>query len=228
MTLKEKFGDWLKVMDTRELVRIIKWLKTLESNQLSPSKKDIFKAFDLCPFDKCKVVCVAQDPYPQAEIANGLAFGNKKEQEILSPSLEVIKEACVNFEIPHNSIIFDQTLESWARQGVLLLNSALTCNIGDVGSHTAKWRQFTSKLIRNISHRDNGLVFVLFGSTAQSFESDIEGNQFIIKTCHPAYFARKNEKMPYEVFTNINKFLKEQYNERIEWFHEYGKGENNL
>ena len=226
MTLKEKFGNWLKVMDNRELVRIIKWLKTLESNQLSPSKKDIFKAFDLCPFKDCHTIWLGQDPYPQEGVATGLAFANKESQKILSPSLEIIKEACINFEIPHNPIIFDQTLESWARQGVLLLNSALTCEIGKVGSHMNKWRPFISKLITNISNRDNGLVFVLYGQMAQSFEPFINGNQKIIKVNHPAYYARKNEKMPYEVFTEINNFLKAQYNERIEWYSEYGDEES--
>lgn len=222
MTIEERFGDWSKVMDKKELVKIIKWLKTLDSNQLCPSKKNIFKAFDLCPFKECKVICLFQDPYSQKGIATGIAFANKESQKILSPSLEIIKEACINFEIPHNTITFDQTLESWARQGVLLLNSALTCEINNVGSHTSVWRPFISKLINNISHRDNGLVFVLFGSIAQSFEPFIDGNQKIIKVNHPAYYARKNEKMPYSVFTDINKFLKAQYNERIKWYSEFG------
>lgn len=224
MTLKEYLGDWLKVIDKKELVRIIKWLQTVDSNKLCPSKGNIFKAFNVCPFNKCKVICLGLDPYPQPGVATGIMFGNKKEQTVLSPSLEVIKEACINYEIPHNPIIFDQTLESWCKQGVLLINSAFTCEPYLTGIHTDIWRPFVSKLINNISHRDSGLVWVLFGSVAQSFEQFIDGQHKIIKVKHPAYYARKNEKMPYSVFTDINKFLKDQYNEQIEFYKElYGE-----
>lgn len=226
MTPKEYLGDWLKVIDKKELVRILKWLKTIDSNQLCPSKNNVFKAFRLCPFDKCKVIFLGLDPYPQAGVATGILFGNKKEQKVLSPSLEVIKEACINYEIPHNPIIFDQTLESWCSQGILMLNSSLTCEVNFTGIHTDIWRPFMQKLITNISHRDSGFVWVLFGAMAQSFEPFIEGNHKIIKTYHPAYFARKNEKMPYSVFTDINKFLKEQYNEQIKFYEEYGNEES--
>lgn len=222
MTVGEYFGDWLKVIDKKELARILKWLDTLDSIQLCPSKKDVFKVFKICPFKECKVIILSQDPYPQKGVATGIAFGNKEGTNI-SPSLEIIKEACINYEIPHNPIIFDQTLESWVKQGVLLLNSALTCMIGNVGVHTDVWRPFMSKLINNISHRDSGLVWVLYGSVAQSYEQYIDGKHKIIRAYHPAYYARKNEKMPYSVFQDINKFLKEQYNEQIKFYSEYGK-----
>lgn len=222
MTAEEYFGDWIKVIDKTELIRIMKWLSTLDPNSICPSKKNIFKAFKLCPYKELRVVCLGLDPYPQPGIAQGILFGNSKEtpENLLSPSLKIIKECVINYQIPHNPIEFDNTLESWAKQGMLLINSAFTCEVNKVGSHTNIWRPFTSKLIENISLKDNGLVFVLFGNQAQSFKPYIKGFHKIIEVPHPAYFARRNEIMPYSTFTDINKYLKEQYNEEINFYKE--------
>lgn len=223
MTAEEYFGDWIKVIDKEELVKIMKWLKTMNPKILCPAPKNIFRAFRTCPFKECKVIMLGQDPYPQPGVATGILFGNSKEtpEELLSPSLQVIKECAINYEIPHGPIEFDNTLESWAKQGVLLINSAFTCKVNEIGSHLNIWRPFTAKLIENISSKDNGLVFILFGGQAQSFKSHIKGFHKIIEVSHPAYFARRNEIMPYSTFININKYLKEQYNEKIEFYKEY-------
>ena len=218
MTAEEYFGDWIKVIDKEELYRIMRWLKTIESSSLCPSLNNIFKAFKLCSLNNCKVICLSQDPYPQKGVATGVAFGNNTDN--LSPSLEVIKECVINYEIPHGIIEFDNTLESWAKQGILMLNSALTCEVNKVGSHTLIWEPFTRKLIQNISNYDNGYVFVLFGKQARSFKKYINGYHCIIEVEHPAYFARIGKTMPYQVFTDINKYLKEQYNQQIIFYNE--------
>lgn len=101
-----------------------------------------------------------------------------------------------------------------------MINTALTCEVNSVGSHVQVWRPFISKLIEKISLRDNGLVFVLFGNQAQSFKPYIKGFHKIIEVQHPAYFARRNEIMPYSTFTDINKFLKGQYNKQIKFYEE--------
>jgi len=222
MTAEEYFGDWIKVIDREELIRVMKWIRTLDNSNICPSKNNIFKAFKLCPYKELRVCCVGQDPYPQPGVAQGILFGNSKDtpENLLSPSLQVIKECVINYEIPHGPIEFDQTLESWAKQGILLINSAFTCKVNKIGSHLNIWKPFTAKLIENISSKNNGLVFVLFGGQAQSFQSFIKGFHKIIKIQHPAYFARRNEIMPYSTFTEINKYLKAQYNEQIEFYKE--------
>lgn len=222
MTAEEYFGDWMKVIDKEELYRIMHWLKTIDTSCLCPALPNIFRAFRVCPFEKLRVIMVGLDPYPQKGVATGILFGNSSDtlESQLSPSLQVIKECAINYEIPHGPIEFDNTLESWAKQGILMINSAFTCEVNKVGWHTNIWRPFTSKLLENISSRDNGFVFVLFGKQAQSFKSDIKGIQEIIEIPHPSYFARINRTMPYWAFTNINKFLKEQYNEQIEFYKE--------
>lgn len=163
-------------------------------------------------------------PYPQKGVATGILFGNSKDtpENKLSPSLSVIKEASINYEIPHQELRFDNTLESWAKQGILMINSALTCKMNEVGSHTLYWRQFIAKLLKNMSIRESGIIYVLFGRQAQSFKSyiDIEHNN-IIEIEHPSYFARTNTKMPYSIFTIINKLLKDRYGTEISWYKEY-------
>lgn len=219
MTLEEYFGDWSEVIDKSELSRALRYIQSEEN--ICPSKKSIFKAFKLCPYKELKVVFVGMDPYPQSGVAQGILFGNSKDtlEENLSPSLQVIKECAINYEIPRNTPVqFDNTLESWAKQGILLINSAFTCRVNEIGSHLSIWKPFTSKLIENISTKKDGLVFVLFGGQAQSFKSYIKGNHKVIETYHPAYYARRNEKMPYEVFTEVNKFLREHYNEHINFY----------
>ena len=116
-----------------------------------------------------KIVFLGQDPYPQKGVATGVLFGNKEGTTELSPSLEVIKEAAINYETPHPPLKFDVTLESWAKQGILMINSALTCEMNKVGSHVMLWRPFMSKFLQNLSNSNTGLVYVLFGDQAQTF-----------------------------------------------------------
>ena len=225
MTLKEYFEDWLSVIDETELSIIMRRLSVeYKIKSICPEQSNVFKAFSLCPLKNLKVVFIGQEPYPQKGVATGILFGNNKEisDENLSPSLKVIKEAVVNFDIPHNCIIFDPTLESWAKQGILMLNSALTVELNKVGSHTALWRPFIAKLLKNLSVYDTAIVYVLFGKQAQSFNPYINSRfNHIFEIEHPAYFARNGTKMPSKLFSDINSILKGLYNEDIRWYKEY-------
>lgn len=220
ITAEQYFAGWINVIDKMELNKIMRWLLTIKDEDICPSKKKIFRSFFFCPYQELRVVCLGQDPYPQPGVATGIMFGNSSStsEEQLSPSLKVIKECAINYEIPHGPIIFDNTLESWAKQGVLLLNSALTCKVNEPGSHLHIWVPFISKLVENISIKKDGLVFVLFGAHANYYKKYIKGNHKIIEIHHPAYYARMNKKMPYETFTEINKYLKAQYNEQINFY----------
>lgn len=224
MTREEYFGRWVRVIDNVEMEKVLNSIRTIRSDKLCPAYSDIFKAFNVCPYDNCKVVFLGYDPYPQPGVATGICFGNKPGTTTLSPSLEVIKEGCINHEIPHGPIEFDETLESWARQGILMLNSALTCETGRTGSHTMLWRPFIAKLLKNLSKYETGIIYVLFGSKAQTFKPYIN-NKYndIIEVEHPAYYARTNQIMPHNVFSDINSLLKSKYNTTIEWYKDLNK-----
>ena len=222
MTIDEYFGDWMRVLDRNETMKIMGWLRTVNKETLCPNIKDVFKAFKLCPYNKCRVIFVGQDPYPQRDVAQGVLFGNSSDtpENKLSPSLQIIKESVINFEIPHNLITFDPTLESWAKQGILMINSALTTEVGKIGVHMMKWRPFMIAFLKQMSMINPGIIYVLFGSQAQILEPYISKNNYVLKIEHPAYFARTNKKMPYHIWKDINKILYNLYGEKIEWFKE--------
>lgn len=225
MTLEEYFKDWLSIIDRQELNNVMGKLSIeYRKKPICPNQSDVFRAFELCPLKDLRVVMLSQDPYPQKGVATGILFGNRKEisEDNLSPSLNVVKEAAINFEVPHNCITFDQTLESWARQGILMINSALTVEMNRIGSHVMLWRPFISKLLKNLSDYNTGIVYVLFGKQAQTFKPYIsEQFNYIFEVEHPAYFARNNKKMPHELFINISNIVKEIYGVPIEWYKEY-------
>ena len=162
------------------------------------------------------------EPYPQKGVATGILFGNSSEtpEECLSPSLQVVKEAMIDYTIPHNRVEFDNTMESLAKQGILLINSALTCEVNKIGSHTAIWRDFISKLLRNFSYNNPGTIFILFGNQASSFKSSIIGSQNILECYHPAYYARNNSRMPSDVFIKAKELSKYINGINIEYFNE--------
>ena len=222
MTIEEYFGDWSKVIDLAEADRILKKLST-SKNIICPKLKDIFKAFTLCPFSNLRVVILSQDPYPQKDIATGIAFANKSDtpESHLSPSLEVLKESVINYNIPHRTINFDPSLEKWETQGVLLLNSALSCELGKVGSHVLMWRPFIKSLLTNLSKYHTGLVYVLMGTQAISLEPYINRRfNHVIRIRHPSWYARQKQKMPSDIWQEINSILISQNGYGIEWYEE--------
>lgn len=224
MTIEEYFGDWIKVLDRKETMKIMGWLRSINSDMLCPSLRDVFRAFELCSYNNCKAIFLGQDPYPQKGVATGILFGNKKTtpNNRLSPSLEVIKNSVINLEVPEYCINFDPTLESWAKQGILMLNSALTCEVNKIGSHVMIWRPFISKFIVEMSKNNPGLIYVLFGKQAQTFTPYINSRfNHIIEVDHPAYFARTNTNMPKSIFDNINKITKGINQIPFEWYHKF-------
>lgn len=227
MTIQEYFGNWSKVVDLTEADRIIRKLSA-SNHIICPQLKDIFRAFNLCPFSSLRCVIIGMDPYPNLRngkpVATGLAFANSPDtpDSQLSPSLEILKESVINYTIPHRTINFDQSLEKWEAQGVLLLNSALSCELGRVGSHTLLWRPFIKSLLTNLSKYHTGLVYLLMGTQAQSLEPYIN-KQFnhVIHIRHPSWYARQRQRMPSDIWQEINTILIGQNGYGIEWFTEY-------
>lgn len=101
-----------------------------------------------------------------------------------------------------------------------MINSALTVEIGKVGSHTMLWRGFISKLIKKLSEYNTGIIYVLFGEQAKTFKPYIGKNNIVFEEKHPAYYARTNSRMPSTIFYEINKLLKSKYNCQISWYKE--------
>lgn len=223
--MEEYFRDWMSIIDRQELSRVMNILgKEYKVKKICPAQSDVFRAFKLCSLKDLKVVMLGQDPYPQKGVATGILFGNRADvqEKNLSPSLQIIKEAAINFEVPKNSCIFDPTLESWAKQGILMINSALTVEMNKVGSHVMIWRPFIIALLKHLSECETGIIYVLFGRQAQTFKPYIN-KQFndILEIEHPAYYARLNKRMPSELFATISNMCKDKYGVPIKWYSEY-------
>ena len=136
--------------------------------------------------------------------------------------MEILKESIIDYTIPHRTTIFDPSLEKWEEQGVLLLNSALTCQLGKVGSHSLLWRPFIKSFLTNLSKQKCGIVYILMGTDAQSFEPYIN-KQFnhIVRIRHPSYYARTKTKMTSHIWQDVNNILISQNGYGIKWYQEY-------
>lgn len=226
MTPQEYFKDWYPYIDVQSMNVALSYLQ--KEKNYCPEPANVFKAFTMCKAKDTVAVFLGQDPYPQVGVATGILFGNSAAtpEDRLSPSLQVVKEAAINYEIPHHVLTFDNTLESWAKQGILMLNSSLTVRAYAPGSHTLYWRAFVSQFLKRFSESHCGIVYVLFGKQAQSFKpyiSKLSGK--IIEVEHPAALARRHEKLPYSLFREVKDYVYGTTGQTLEWFHEEDYGE---
>jgi len=184
-----------------------------------------FKAFrDVQPSD-IKVVILGQDPYPQITqyglIYTGYAFDNGNSIK-LSPSLRnIFKE--IDRTYPENELSLDfgnldrWDLNRWVKQGVLLVNTALSVIEDSPDSHTALWRDFTIEWIKRLSNERNDLIWLLWGSKAQDFGEYINPLNYIIKSGHPSPLNRSNPFIGSGCFVECNEQLKGLGKSEIIW-----------
>ena len=187
--------------------------------QIFPSNEYIFRALNYFEFKETKVVIIGQDPYHGFNQSTGLAFGINNDVKI-PPSLRNIKnelKSDLNIELE------DQTLEKWAKQGVLLLNASLTVVQGKPGSNINLWNIYTSNLISELNKLDN-LIFLAWGAFAHNKLKDIDPIRHkIIVTSHPSPLScmKKYSEFPCfngsKPFSKINKLLNELDKEIIQW-----------
>jgi len=152
--------------------------------EIYPALQDIYKAFELCSFSNTKVVIFGQDPYHQPGLANGLAFAVNKGKKIPSSLKNIYKE--IQDDIG-GCVYSSGNLEQWAAQGVLLLNSSLTVNQSEAGSHKSiGWNVLIDSVI-DLLNIKGGVIFLLWGRDAQEKEKLIDKNvNYILKSSHPS------------------------------------------
>ena len=182
-----------------------------------PPPKNIFRAFDLCPFDKVEVVILGQDPYHGPKQANGLCFA-VSEGVGLPPSLvNIFKET--ESDLGQKLIHRGGDLERWAKQGVLLLNATLTVRARTAGSHQGKgWERFTDVVIRKLSEERENLVFILWGNYAKAKGAHIDRSKhLVIESAHPSPFSAANGFFGSKPFSKTNAYLKTHNKKSIDW-----------
>ena len=181
-----------------------------------PPGSKIFHAFQLTPFNEVKVVILGQDPYHGPGQAHGLCFSVPR-GIVPPPSLvNIFKEIEKDLGIPVPS---GGNLEKWAQQGVLLLNATLTVRANQPGSHQKRgWEIFTHAVIRKLSERRVGIIFLLWGKFAQEKESLIDTNKhYILKAAHPSPFSAYNGFFGCRHFSKTNEILRKHGLEEIDW-----------
>lgn len=226
MEIQSYFKEWSQVIPLQKTESIMRELVSL-NKPLCPGNTEIFKAFLKCRYEDLRLVIIGQDPYCTLKegrlTATGLAFANNADtpEENYSPSLQVIRDSVIDFTIPHKTVIFDPTLEEWAKQGVLLINSALTCEIGKPGIHSFIWRPFMREFLHNLSTEKPGTIYLLLGDNARSLNPYItrKGNQ-VLADKHPSWYARNQRAMPHSVWKEIDRLLIAKNGYSINWYKE--------
>lgn len=191
-------------------------IKVLKAH--TPTKKDVFRAYKDCPFDRVKVVVLGQDPYPFPKVANGLAFDCSNSNYVqLQPSLDSIYDACERENVDFGTR--SKSLSHLPSQGVLLLNSALTCIPNRPGSHQELWRFFIEKTIDVVNKKDF-VVWLLYGNIAKSFKHLINKQHKVFESVHPVADTYAVDSPPrfYTWFNETNKELLKRTHDPIMWF----------
>ena len=216
--IKEKVSssDWAPILnpwlDSTDHYNVVKALKSANESgvRFTPRYGDAYNAFLHCPVDQLKVVMIGQDPYPQPDVADGIAFSCSRKGKP-EASLRYIFNA---LDTPNA----DPDLKRWSDQGVLLLNTAMTVEVNNVGSHYDMWKPFMSSLLTEISNLRPDIIVVGLGKKAQEWLSYFPfGTK--LEVSHPASAAyRKGGTWDHQnVFNRINEYLTWQGKDLIKW-----------
>ena len=191
-------------------------IKEYSTKIIYPDKYDIFNALKFTSYSDVKVVILGQDPYHGPNQAHGLSFSVKKGVKIPPSLVNIYKELQddIGCYIPNNGY-----LESWAKQGVLLLNTVLTVRAHEANSHrNIGWEIFTDKIISLLNDRTDPIVFILWGNPSIAKTKLITNRQhFIITSPHPSPLSAYRGFLGSKPFSKTNEFLKSINKEPINW-----------
>jgi len=206
---EEQNKDYYKTLDTFIT-------KRYKESTVYPPKDKIFSAFDLTTYENLKVVILGQDPYHQVNQAQGLAFSTPKEIKNPPSMVNILKEV---HEDMGSSICDDGDLTSWAKQGVLLINTVLTVEDSSANSHKKKgWEIFTDNIIKYISHNNENIIFILWGTPAIKKTKIIdESKHHILSAPHPSPLSSYRGFFGCKHFSKTNELLKSLNKEEIKW-----------
>ena len=206
-----------KISDLSSLKKPVNYVfKEISRNkEISPDINDIFKAFEYCSFSSTKVVIFGQDPYFQKGVANGLAFSVKSNESLPASLRNIYKEIKNDIGVVLSK---NGSLDSWASQGVLLLNSCLTVEVSKPGSHSgAGWENFIKEVVLLLNKKNN-LVFLLWGKNAKKYKKYINPNSHLVLTApHPSPLSAYRGFFGCKHFSKCNAYLKANGIVEINW-----------
>ncbi len=191
-----------------------------QGKRIFPKGSEYFRALDLTPLDKVRVVILGQDPYHGEGQAHGLCFSVQRGVRPPPSLVNIYKEmkSDLGIDPPRHG-----NLTHWAEQGVLLLNSVLTVEMGKAASHQKRgWESFTDEVIALVAQQPRPIVFILWGNYAQkkaAFVKDVSqgGRHCVIKSAHPSPLSAHNGFLGSRPFSRANAFLEEHGQQPIDW-----------
>ncbi len=190
---------------------------SIADKRFTPTLKQLFRAFEECPYDDLKVVFIGQDPYPQLGVADGISFscGNTNKAQ---PSLRYIFEEIERTVYQEFPSYQDPDLTRWSKQGILMLNTALTVEVGKIGSHYDIWKPFTAYLLDSLNNYNPGLIYVYMGKKAEEWSELTNDNNYKFTVKHPASAAYNGSKWDSNnIFNKISKLVEENNGQKIIW-----------
>ena len=206
---KEKEMDYFK-----ELEAFVN--EQYELHTVFPPKEKLLRCFEFNDYDDIKFVIIGQDPYHDFNQANGLAFSVEKGVKIPKSLVNIYKEAHddVGIDIPDHG-----DLTSWAKQGVLLMNTVLSVEAHKANSHSGKgWEVFTHHMIEYMNEREKPIVFILWGKQAIDKAKLIdEDKHYVIKSPHPSPLSAYRGFFGSKPFSKTNEFLRSIGEKEIDW-----------
>ncbi|AUF97743.1 MULTISPECIES: uracil-DNA glycosylase [Pseudomonas] len=184
--------------------------------EIYPPGPLIFNALNSTPLDQVKVVILGQDPYHGPGQAHGLCFSVQPGVPTPPSLVNIYKELQRDLNLP---IPAHGYLQSWAEQGVLLLNTTMTVQRGNAASHAKKgWESFTDRIIQLVSERQSNVVFLLWGAHAQSKQKLIDGTKhLVLKSVHPSPLSAYRGFIGCGHFSHANRFLQQHGMKPVEW-----------
>lgn len=215
MSLENNMGkEWYQVLSPFLQTDTFKDLSSFIQNEYKtktvfPEKENVFKAFRLTPFNQVRVIILGLDPYIGANQATGLSFAINYKKTHVPPSLQMILTELESSYDNGLILDFDYSFESWAKQGVLMLNTALTVQKGKTGSHLEVWKPFKQEVFKVLNEYHTGLIFLLLGKEAQKYESMIGKNQHVVKAPHPASeaYSKGSGFLGSRIFNKVDELL---------------------
>lgn len=190
----------------------------MDGRRFTPTLKQMFRAFEECPVDNLKVVVLAQDPYPQIGVADGVAFSCSNTGE-LQPSLKYMLDEINRTVYKGHPGSLDVDLTRWSNQGVLLVNTALTTTVNKIGQHYIIWKPFMAYLFDYLTWNEAGLVYVYMGKQAKEWSEAVNDNNYKFFVTHPASAAYNQQERwdSDNVFVKVNEVVERQFNAKIIW-----------
>ena len=188
----------------------------LSGKTVYPAAKNIFNAFNLCPLSNVKVVIIGQDPYHEPGQAHGLCFSVENGIDLPPSLVNIYKE--IESDLGHKSTT-NGDLSSWAKQGVLLLNSTLTVLAHQAASHSGKgWETFTDAVIKALAQNNKHIVYMLWGSFAQKKAEIVNKDENLVLTsAHPSPLSAYRGFFGNHHFSRANEYLIQNGKTPIEW-----------